>query len=93
MFCVVHTEIVRFGDKTSRRLSLIICSAAMLTRLLLLILPVLLLLLSIGEPIEEQAGFLSCAVVPVVVILVVQTNETIHFIELTILDSLACSSR
>ena len=55
----------------------------MLTRLFLLILLLLLwLLLAIGEPIEEQPSFLSCSAVPVVVILVVQANETIRFIEL-----------
>ena len=57
----------------------------MLTRLFLLVLLLLLLmwlLLAIGEPIEEQASFLSCAVVPVVLILVVQAEETIRFIEL-----------
>jgi len=56
----------------------------MLTRLFLLVLLLLLLwlLLAIDEPIEEQASFLSCAVVPVVLILVVQADETIRFIEL-----------
>ena len=72
-----------FGEKTGRRLSLIIWSAAILTMLFLLVLLLLLwLLLAIGEPIEEQASFLICALVPMVLILVVQADETIRFIEL-----------
>ena len=97
-FCILDTEIVRFGDKTSRRLSLIIWSAATLTRLFLLVL-LLWLLLAIGEPIEEQASFLSCAVVPVVLILVVQADETIRFIEaedfgqLSVSKSMMCGKK
>ena len=70
-------------------LSVTIWSAAMLTRLFLLMLLLLLLLLlfwllllAMGEPIEKQDSFLSCALVPVLVILVVQANETILFIEI-----------
>ena len=65
---------------------MIIWSAAMLTRLFLLILLLLFLwllwlLLALGEPIEEQASFLSCAVDAVANILLVQANETIRFVE------------
>ena len=42
---------------------------------------VVVVVVGIGEPIGEQASFLSCAVVPVVLVLVVQSDETIRFIQ------------
>ena len=68
--CVVDTETVRFGDETRRKLTLTTWSTAVLT--------IWLMFLAIGEPVEKQVGFLSCAVVAAVVIwvLVVETNKT-----------------